>query len=103
RCLCPLSASGLSLHAALPICGSGAPTQAGAAPGGQGGLDSVLGDLLGGMFGGGAAQPGQTGGAGGSGGPFNTPAGSQRPQQQQRDRKSTRLNSSHVSISYAVF
>src|SRR5699024_11734443 len=27
----------------------------------------------------------------------------QPPQQQPRDRKSTRLNSSHVSISYAVF
>src|SRR3989442_15089007 len=35
-----------------------------------------------------------------------TPLASQRPQpfdQQLRDRKSTRLNSSHVRISYAVF
>lgn len=81
--LLPILAPIVMSYLAKKMGGSGAPTQAGAAPGGQGGLDSVLGDLLGGMFGGGAGQPGQTGGAGGSGGPFNTPAGSQRPQQQQ--------------------
>src|SRR6266513_5588517 len=31
------------------------------------------------------------------------PAASRRPRRRRRDRKSTRLNSSHVSISYAVF
>src|SRR5439155_22537326 len=31
------------------------------------------------------------------------PAGSQKPYEPPRDRKSTRLNSSHVAISYAVF
>src|SRR5690606_10677587 len=31
------------------------------------------------------------------------PGGALRPPAQQRDRKSTRLNSSHVKISYAVF
>src|SRR5699024_12667994 len=34
-------------------------------------------------------------------GPLSPPRG--RPRQRRRDRKSTRLNSSHVSISYAVF
>src|SRR5471030_3391177 len=32
-----------------------------------------------------------------------TPAGRRRSSSRQRDRKSTRLNSSHLGISYAVF
>src|SRR3712207_7664692 len=37
------------------------------------------------------------------GGPFMTVAERLRPESLYRDRKSTRLNSSHANISYAVF
>src|SRR5699024_12627031 len=49
---------------------------------------------------------GPVGGPGGGGGlclSAAPPAGPDRPQLLPGDRKSTRLNSSHVSISYAVF
>src|SRR3712207_7870711 len=81
----------LSLHDALPI----SVAQADEGEGGQGG------DLQGDDQGGEVAGGGQEGGSGGGG------------QQQEpelalgellaRDRKSTRLNSSHANISYAVF
>src|SRR5207253_9377552 len=88
----PPTTSTLSLHDALPISrrhgGTGGGPVLGGAPGGRG--------------------PGL-----GGGGPWHGPgvradhghgaAGGARHRQAGTDRKSTRLNSSHVAISYAVF
>src|SRR3712207_9412025 len=67
----------LSLHDALPICGPVAAVRSGAVPPGAG-----------------AGIAGTTG----PGGP-----GRRRSARPRGDRKSTRLNSSHANISYAVF
>src|SRR5690625_5324571 len=71
----------LSLHAALPISGVGRAELRG---------DGLVGPA-------GCAVPGDPGAAALAAGP----AGPGHPAR--RDRKSTRLNSSHVAISYAVF
>src|SRR3712207_7124734 len=76
----------LSLHDALPISGGGAG--AGPAPGRTG--HGRRRPAAPGAGGAGAGGPGRGGGA---------VAGGATP----RDRKSTRLNSSHANISYAVF
>src|SRR5690606_41694127 len=49
------------------------------------------------------SQPGGPGGPGGGNGPGTNPGDNTPNKGNLEDRKSTRLNSSHVKISYAVF
>src|SRR3712207_7131873 len=75
----------LSLHDALPICGG--------RRGGRGARASRR------------ARRAAAAGRGSARGrtPGRTPRGAAAPATRRRDRKSTRLNSSHANISYAVF
>src|SRR5207253_7218310 len=91
----PTAPSPLSLHDALPICPGERPGRVPPRPlplpaGGPAGPDPP----------GRPRQPLPAEAGGGTGGPGDRP---DRGGQAGGDRKSTRLNSSHVAISYAVF
>src|SRR5690606_42075164 len=86
----PACTSALSLDDALPICGRAGTEGGGCAPGGRSRRRRQV------QLGGGGVGHRQ-----GPPGPPDGPAGPPVPGV--RDRKSTRLNSSHVKISYAVF
>src|SRR5207253_9533244 len=102
RATAPARCSTLSLHGALPISGRIR---------GAGALLALAGTLAGGVVragsrlrpGTGARRGGDPRGGGAGGSADRDPPCSQHQPVGPLDRKSTRLNSSHVAISYAVF